>query len=332
MTSRLIACVLAICALPALRAAGPPALVILEKGSSRVGFYDLQGNLLKEVETGLHPHEGIFSADGRYLFTSDNGVMDMHETGKGWNTVSIIDVKAERRVGVVDLGEHRRPHGIDFDPATGHVLVTTELPSALLTVDPNTRKVLRVYDVKGKAPHMVRIAPNHKTAWVSCTESAHITAVDLDTGATKVLATGPRPQGIAFSPDGKRLYVANSDGETITVIDPVKEEVAGDIPIGGKHSTPNRVVVLPDGKTLMASLQTEHAVGYADAATRKPGKVLKVSGETVSINLSPDAKLAYSAVLVQDTIFVISVPEQRVLRSFKTPPGSGPDPVLSIPK
>lgn len=313
-------------------AAGPPALVIVEKGSSHVGFYDAQGNLLREAQTGLHPHEAIFSSDGRYLFTSDNGVMDMREKGQGWNTVSIIDVKAERRVGTIDLGEHRRPHGIDFDPATGHVLVTTELPSALLVLDPKERKVLRAYDVKGKAPHMVRLAADHKTAWVSCTDTSNVTVVDLDSGATKVLPTGPRPQGLAFSPDGKRVYVANSDGETITVIDAVKKELVGDIPVGGKHSGPVRVVALPDGKTILTALQLADAVGYADAATMKRGKVIKVSGPTVSMNLSPDAKIAYTAVLAQDTIFVISVPEQRILRTFKTPPGSGPDPVLSIPQ
>ena len=61
----------------------------------------------------------VFSSDGKYLFTSDNGVMDMREKGQGWNTVSIIDVKAKRRVGQIDLGEHRRPHGIDFDRGDG---------------------------------------------------------------------------------------------------------------------------------------------------------------------------------------------------------------------
>jgi YVTN family beta-propeller protein len=315
----------------AAQAASSAAFVIVEKGSSHVGFFDANGALVKEVETGRHPHEMVFSSDGRYLFTSDNGVMDMREKGQGWNTVSIIDVKAERRVGQIDLGAHRRPHGIDFDPATGHVLVTTELPSALLVLDPKERKVLRVYDVHGRAPHMVRLAADHRTAWVTCTDTSNVSIVDLETGAVQTLPTGPRPQGIVIAPDGKRVYVANSDGETITVIDTLRKQLAGEIAVGGRHSGPVRVAVAPDGRTIIAALQLKHAVVFADAVEMRGGKELPLPGPPVSMTLSADGKTAYCAVLQQDTIFVISVPEQRIVKSFKTPPGSGPDPVLPIP-
>jgi YVTN family beta-propeller protein len=315
-----------------LQAAGPAAFVIVEKGSSHVGFFDANGALVKEVETGQHPHEMVFSSDGKYLFTSDNGVMDMRERAQGWNTVSIIDVKAQRRVGQIDLGEHRRPHGIDFDPATGHVLVTTELPSALLVLDPKERKILRVYDVHGKAPHMVRLAADHRTAWLTCTDTSNVSIVDLQNDAVKTLPTGKRPQGIVIAPDGKRIYVANSDGETITVIDAVRKELAGEIPVGGRHSGPVRVAVTPDGRTIVAALQLKQSAQFADAAAMKAGKELPLPGPPVSMTLSGDGRTAYSAVLQQDTIFIISVPEQKILRSFKTPPGSGPDPVLPIPR
>jgi YVTN family beta-propeller protein len=325
-------CALSLVGALAVQAAGPAAFVIVEKGSSHVGFFDANGALVKEVETGQHPHEMVFSSDGKYLFTSDNGVMDMHEKGRGWNTVSIIDVKAQRRVGQIDLGEHRRPHGIDFDRATGHVLVTTELPSALLILDPKERKVLHVYDVHGKAPHMVRLAADHRTAWVTCTDTSNVSIVDLPTGAVKTLATGRRPQGIVIAPDGRHIYVANSDGETITVIDTIRKELAGEVPVGGRHSGPVRVAIAPDGRTLLAALQLQHAAQFANATNMKAGKELPLPGPPVSMTLSADGRTAYCAVLQQDTIFVISVPEQRILRSFKTPPGSGPDPVLPIPR
>jgi len=94
-----------------------------------VGFYDAEGTPVKEVSVGRHPHEMVFSSDGRYLFYYDNGVLLMTEKTTGRNTISIVDVAKQEKAGVVDLGPHRRPHGIDFDAATGHVLVTTELPA-----------------------------------------------------------------------------------------------------------------------------------------------------------------------------------------------------------
>jgi hypothetical protein len=93
-----------------------------------------------------------------------------------------------------------------------------------------------------------------------------------------------------------------------------------------------RVAVTPDGRTLLAALQLKNAEQFADSGAMKAGKELPLPGPPVSMTLSADGRTAYSAVLQQDTIFIISVPEQRILRSFKTPPGSGPDPVLPIPR
>ena len=70
-----------------------PGYVAIEKASGHVGFFDSGGKILKEVKIGGHPHEMTFSPDGRYLYTTDNGVLWMTETGQGGNTVSIVDTR-----------------------------------------------------------------------------------------------------------------------------------------------------------------------------------------------------------------------------------------------
>lgn len=93
-----------------------PGYVAVEKASGQVGFFDSGGKILKEVKIGGHPHEMTFSPDGRYLYTTDNGMLWMTDTGQGGNTVSIIDTRTRSLVGTIDLGKYRRPHGIDVDP------------------------------------------------------------------------------------------------------------------------------------------------------------------------------------------------------------------------
>src|ERR1017187_6007917 len=116
-----------------------PGYVAVEKASGHVGFFDSGRKILKEVKIGGHPHEMTFSPDGRYLYTTDNGMLWMTDTGQGGNTVSIIDTRTESLVGTIDLGKYRRPHGIDVYPKTGKLLVTTELPSMLLMIDPRAQ-------------------------------------------------------------------------------------------------------------------------------------------------------------------------------------------------
>jgi YVTN family beta-propeller protein len=313
-------------------AASAPSLVIVEKASGKVGFYDSAGKVIAEVPVGRHPHEMTFSADGRFLFTTDNGVMVMTSKDTGENTVSIVDVAKRTKAGVVDLGAHRRPHGIDFDPATGHVLVTTELPSALLVIDPSSRTVIDTYDVQGKAPHMVRLARDHRTAWVTCTDTSNISIIDLPSRKVVTLPTGARPQGLVFSPDGKLVYVANSDGHTVTVIDAVAKKLIGEMAVGGGHSGPVRVAISTDGNTAISALQLDHAISFSNTVTRKEEKVVPLPGSPVSMTLSADGQLAYCSVQDQDTVFVISIAERKILRSFKTPEHSGPDPVSPIPR
>lgn len=312
----------------ALSAVGPAALVTAEKVSGHVGFYDADGNHIKDVKVGVHPHELAFSPDGHYVYATDNGVLWMTEKGNGENTISIIDVRTQAKAGVVDLGRYRRPHGIDVDPQTGQVLVTTELPSALLIIDPAARKVIKTYDVKGQAPHMVRLAPDRRWAYVSNTDTGTVAAIELPTGQVKVIPVGQRPQGTAFSPDAKRLYVANLNSPFITVIDTEKKQAVGQIATG---QGPVRVVVSPDGRQLVYALQQAKAVGFASIATGKEEKQVPLTGPPVSMTLSADGKSAYCSVQEQDKVFVISLAERKLTRTMQFQPHSGPDPVLPLP-
>ena len=60
-----------------------PSYVAAEKLSGHVAFFDAGGKVLKEVSVGGHPHELALSPDGRYVYSTDNGVVWMTETGPG---------------------------------------------------------------------------------------------------------------------------------------------------------------------------------------------------------------------------------------------------------
>ncbi len=304
-----------------------PSYVAAEKISGHIAFFDAGGKVLKQVGVGGHPHELAFSPDGRYVYCTDNGVVWMTETGQGGNTVSIVSVATMSLVGTIDLGAHRRPHGIDADPKTGDLLVTTELPSMLLRVDPRARKVVKAYDIKGKAPHLVRLAPDRLWAYTSNTDSGTVSAVNLQTGEVKVIAVGERPQGMAFSPDGRRIYVTNMNSDSIGIVDTQTKTRIGDIPTG---KGPVRIMITPDGKTAVYALQLGEAVGFADIEKRREQAQVKLTGQPVSLTFSADNKYAFSAVQSQDKIFVIPLATRKIEKVITTPPGSGPDPYLPL--
>ena len=310
-----------ICLAPAIRA---EVLLISHKAISSLGFYTPEGKLVAKAPVGPHPHEFVLSNDGRYAYTTDNGTMKIEEAGTGGNTVSIVDLKERKKIGEISLGEFRRPHGIDIDRKTGRLLVTTELPDKLLLIDPEKREVVRRYDTKGRTSHMVTLGPGARWAYVSNSNSAAVSAVNLATGEVKIIPTGERPEGSVLSKDGREVYVANREGASVSVIDTAKQAAVVTIAAG---KGPVRIAITPDGSRLVWAAMHDKAVEIADRAARKVIGRVPVGGNPVSLSLSPDGKLAFASAEEIDTVYVISLPERKVAREIKVEAGAHPDPV-----
>jgi YVTN family beta-propeller protein len=313
-------------------AAQSPMLLVLEKGSSALGYYTLEGQRVGEVKVGQHPHEMVLSPDGKFAYITDNGVMRIENAGRGGNTVSIVDVPGRRRVSTIKLDQYFRPHGIDLDPTTNRLAITVENPDQFLLLDIRDRRILRAYDTKGKTPHMVRFGPTKggaQYAYVSNSGSGTLSVVQLATGGEmKVLPIGERPEGSRLSTDHRELYVTNRESGTITIIDTTRQAQVGLIKTGGKG--PVRVDVTPDGRYLVYALMHAHKIEIADLQTRMPVAQIPVEGEPISLSVSGDGQYAFASSEEIDTVHIISLKDRKLVRSFKTPKGAGPDPVLLV--
>jgi YVTN family beta-propeller protein len=255
--------------------------------------------------------------------------MRIEHAGKGGNTVSIIDVAGRRKAGEIVLGDYYRPHGIDIDHATGRLAITTELPDQLLLVDPVKKGVLRKYATKGKTAHMVTFGPGGKWAYVSNSSSGNVAAINLDSAEVKLIQTGERPEGSVLSTDGRELYVCNREAASITVIDTAKQQPIAHIPTG---KGPVRIALTPDGKTLVYALMHDKKVAFADPGARSEIGYVIVPGQPVSCTLSQDGKLAFASAEENDTVYIISIADKKIVGEIKTAKGAGPDPVLSMPR
>ena len=308
-------------------AAAEPSFMTIEKVGGSVGFYTETGERIGEVKVGPFPHEATLSRDGRLLYVSNNGVLWMTEDTMGTNTISVIDVRARKKLHDIDLGKFHRPHGIALVPGSDDLVVTTERPYGLIRVDPAARKVVRDFDVKGKSPHMVMPAPRGDLAFVSNTDSDSVAVINLKTGDVNVIPTGGKPQGGVFSKDGTRLFLTNGGANQIAVIDAATQKTVGTIATGEQ---PGRVAITPDGKTLVYNMQAGAAVGFADIATLKQTALIPVPGKPLSLTMTSDGKRAFAGLQEADKIAVISVADRKIERVIDTPKGSGPDPVIPI--
>ena len=56
-----------------------------------------------------------------------------------------------------------------------------------------------------------------------------------------------------------------------------------------------------------------------------------IQGTPVSLSISAEGQTAYASGEEQDTLFVISIAEKRLVREIKTAKGAAPDAVFAIP-
>lgn len=298
-------------------------LAVVEKKAGKVGFYTVDGRRTGEIPVGAFPHEMAFSPDHRFLYVTDNGMLWMTDKGDGGNTISIIDAASRKKVGVIDLGNNRRPHGVAVLPGAGEILVTIEKPFGLLRVDPAAKKVVRRYEVGGESPHMVMLGPHARTAWVSNSGSGTVAVLDLESGALQEpIPTGKNPQGCVMSRDGRTIYVTNNQSNSISIVDVPTRKVKREIATG---EGPARVFLSSDEKTLLYNLQAGSAMGFADAGSGKETARIPLPGQPLSLSLSADGKTAYLGIQDSDKIVVVSVVERKIVRVFDTPAGAGPD-------
>jgi YVTN family beta-propeller protein len=80
------------------------------------------------------------------------------------------------------------------------------------------------------------------------------------------LPRGSAPVGVAVSPDGRLVYVANGRADSVSVIDVRARAVAASIPVGRR---PWGVALTRDGRRLYVANGRSNSVSIIDTATKR---------------------------------------------------------------
>lgn len=161
-----------------------------------------------------------------------------------------------------------RPQAIALSP-DGRLLVTSGKTSDLIVIDPKTGRVLQTVPFPGKAPTPAKAA-----------EVDSPPAADQSVGAGAGVQTKPDTgaqlsfTGLVFSPDGRRIYVSNVNGD-IKVFGVEKNKVAGlkSIPLPDarapkkKSEIPAGLAISRDGALLYVALNLGNRLAEVQTET-----------------------------------------------------------------
>lgn len=164
----------------------------------------------------------------------------------------------------------------------------------------------------------VALSPNGKTAYATDVGSdipsdyGAVYVVDVSnsndpkliTTISGSFATTASPFGIAASPDGTKVYVANFYSNNVSVINASNNEIETTISVGDK---PDGVAISPDSSTVYVTNSLDNTVSVINAQTNEVESTINVGVEPIGIAVSPDGSTVYVGNYGGNTVSVIDV-------------------------
>jgi YVTN family beta-propeller protein len=301
---------------------GPNQLLLaLSKKDQTLAIVDPASlKVLARIPVGNDPHEVIASSDGKTAYVSNYGF-------GAYNTIAVIDLVAKKAHPAIDLGPLRGPHGLAF--VSGKTWFTAEAAKAIGSYDPKMGKVDWILGTGQDRTHMIWVAEDQKRILTTNVNSGSVSIIDkvppraAGPPAGTANNTPPRPtppggdweqtvvkvgngsEGFDVSPDGKEIWVANSQDGTISIITVASKSVTDTIAANVPGA--NRLKFTPDGARVLVSSLRTGGLTILESATRKEIKRLKLGHGNAGILVQPDGERAFVACSPDNYIVVINL-------------------------
>jgi DNA-binding beta-propeller fold protein YncE len=126
-----------------------------------------------------------------------------------------------------------------------------------------------------------------------------VTTLDAATNQLigSAIPTGEDPEGIAITPNGKRAFVVNFVGNSVTVIETASRAPVATLPL---PSNGERIAISPDGKTAYATSESKEKVVVISTETATETGTITVGPEASALAFAPNGKQAYVGIAPED--------------------------------
>jgi YVTN family beta-propeller protein len=226
----------------------------------------LDNIVVKECWLGLK-----FSADEKFLYASggnNNWVLKYAITNNK------LLLKDSLKLG--DKWPNKiSPAGIDIDDRKNVLYIVTKDNNSLYIIDLRTKAIKGQYKLDGEA-YTCLLSPDKKELYISCwgCDKLYVFNTTSKTFAATI-TTGSHPNDFCILKNGKYLFVANANDNSVSVINLSSKKVIETLtsslyPNAPQGSTTNGLALSPDEKTLYIANADNNCLAVFDVSS--PGK------------------------------------------------------------
>ncbi len=216
--------------------------------------------------------------------------------------------------GLGGLGIHEGPFvaGVATSASDRLVVAANHENDSITVIDAETRRILREIPLApgngvpgGEFPMGVAVL-GEREAFVSCQRDREVDVVDLAAGVVQHrVRVGGEPGKLVLNRAGTRLYVANSNSDSVSVVDTASGAVVSEIvtsaPEGALYarslrgSNPNALALSPDERTLYVTNGGSNTVAVVSLADGRVIGLVPTGFYPTAVSPSIDGRMLYVA-------------------------------------
>jgi YVTN family beta-propeller protein len=253
------------------------------------------------------PLNMVLSNDGRYLLVTTNGY--------GPQTINVVDLISGNSIQVVEVKKSWL--GLVFAPDGNRFFVSGGDDNEVLIFDFSNGKA----SLAGKIPLGSR-------EYHALDDRARDAARRSGRGEFAF------PAGIAITPNGKHLYVAENLTNQVAVVDLSNQQVVAKIGVG---EYPYDCLASNDGKRVYVSNWGSRSIAVIETATNQVSSTIQVGDHPNDLEITRDDKTLYVANANSNTVSVVDTAQGKEIEAVstalhpKSPIGSTPNAVALSP-
>ena len=245
----------------------------------------------------------ILAATGRIFVSNEHD-----------DTVSVIDSQTNEVIGVIPVG--KRPRGVGMSPSGNELYVAVSGDNAIAVIDPITLKVTRTF-ASGDDPEAFSVHQNGNI-YISNEEDAKASVFVPGTGELVAeIDVGIEPEGVAISPDGKRVVITSESSNMLHIIKIPEHEIERNILVGAR---PRSAAFSRDSKVIFSTSEISGEVKKYDVASGEQlGTVAlgNAKAKPKDIVISLDGERLFVAGGRANRVYVLDAQTLKILKAIR---------------
>ncbi len=250
------------------------------------------------------------------------------------NDIGFMDIKTEKMIGRVFLGNNVNPHMVMMSPDGRYVVTGGTRANKAYVIDVRTLQLVKTIPVD-IAPEHLSFSPDSRWYYQGNPDGDSISVIDMvSLTKIKTIPGFVEPLNVTFLPDGSKAYVGNYGAHWVGVIDVRRHELLKKIQVAavpgvakldpdkylGEIKGINIAALSNDGKLLYAADGDLGVVGVIDPIEDKVVKVIRVGRDPWRIYMNHDGKYAITPNNGDETISIIDLKAGKVAATLEAGP------------